>query len=673
MQIGYPKKSFTRYGRVTLFCAIGLNGLILAGCGGGSGNGSVSTVPQGNAGVRAIAIAADQSIASGRAFPLAAVLDTAPTGSVFTRAAHAHSKTMPTRAGGGTLVFDPADGLYKTYTTTGNTQSVAYYTDAAGTKSAGTASMTIMGASSFDTAYKAYPVTVNFTANVTGGTLPFNGSGTVVFTDATGANSLTGKFTLPLNHVVVSGKLSLDSNSNVSGSVDVVESGATLHVTNLSGNLTSDVTGAISSDPYGWKGTGTFNLQTGKFSITLNTGSGTATAVSDASGSLTLHFADGTSQTITNPLTSTLAGADTGTGSGSGANGGGTTGTGSTAYNAPVALVLPPGTTNFAHPLAISGANIAIGQVATGKGDIVSVAWSAPNHPVLLAPVPNTKDTDTLALSANTAQIVGGSGAFNIYKPAFWSGASNTPQALQIGDSVVGLATSINTNGQIVGLGVSGNLTHTGIHKILIQDVTFIDTQALYWSSVAAAPAVLTPLVTGGDAGAISINDKGQIVGYAFNAAGTRVPVYWSSPSASPIALAVPSGAASVTVAGIDNLGHIAGTSLTAADIYSGPTTPLYWSSPTATPTVLPLPKGTVRGVVFGLSGNGTIVGSASTTYPQSHAVVWKNQQVEDLTDTLPADSPILPEWGQAVNDQGQILAYGIGNGMGEYYILTPK
>ncbi len=38
--------------------------------------------------------------------------------------------------------------------------------------------MTIVGASSFDTAYTAYPVTVNFTANGTGGTLPFSGTGT---------------------------------------------------------------------------------------------------------------------------------------------------------------------------------------------------------------------------------------------------------------------------------------------------------------------------------------------------------------------------------------------------------------------------------------------------------------------------------------------------------------
>jgi hypothetical protein len=655
-------KTFYGYKFRGAVCAIGLSGLVLSGCGGGSGSGGGTAIPQGNAGVRAIAIAADQSIAGGRAFPLAAVLDTAPKGSVFTRAAQAHGKTAPTRAGGGTLVFDPSDGLYKTYTITGNTESVAYYTDAAGTKSAGTASMTIVGATGFDTAYTAYPVTVNFTANVTAGTLPFHGTGTVVYNGPTGANSLTGKFTLPLNNVVVSGNLSLDSNSNVSGNVDVLESGATLHVTNISGNLSSDLTGNISSDPYGWKGTGTFNLQTGKFSITLATGTGTAMASSDAAGSLTLHFADGTSQTITNPLTSTLAGSDTGTGS---TNGGG--GTGSSTYNAPVMLVLPQGSIDLASPEAVTSANVALAVVGDSTGNY-TVAWTNPNSPVKLPLIPNSTDTYTLAMAGNSTQIVGGSGGSNYYfTPAVWTGASYTPQALQKGASTVALATSINTGGQIVG--VAGSEASNGHNRITIGLAIFDDAQALYWPGAAAAPAILKPLVAGGSAGAIGINNNGEIVGYAYDATGTLVPVSWSSPTATPIALALPSGVTSGQVVGIDNAGHLAGNSITnnGSDPNAATYAPLFWSSPTAAPTVLPLPKGATGGVVSGLSGNGMIVGTAA-----SHVVVWKNQQVEDLTDTLPANSTILLEFGQSINDQGEILAFGHDKVDG-YYTLTPK
>ena len=506
-------------------------------------------------------------------------------------------------------------------------------------------------------------------ANVTGGALPFRGTGTVVFLGPTGENSVTGKFTLPKNNIVVSGKLSLDSSSNVSGAVDVVESGATLHITNISGSLSSDLTGSISCDPYGWKGTGVFNLQTGKFSITLTTGTGTATASSDTSGSLILHFADGTTQTITSPLTSNLAGVDTGSGSGSGSGSGGTGGTGSVAYNAPVLLVLPKGATNLANADAITSANIAIGEIATEAG-LYSTAWTSPTNAAILPPLSGTSNTITVATAGNTTQIVGGFGeSIYYYTPALWSGASYTPQALQKTALPVGLATSINAAGQIVG--VAGTAASNGHNRITFRLAIFDDAQALYWANATAAPTVLTPLVAGSSAEAVSINSKGQIVGYAFNAAGKLVPVYWSSPTATPTALTLPSGATSVNVAGIDNSGHIAGTSSTGTDLNTASGVPLFWSTPTASPTALPLPTGATDGVVNGLSGNGLIVG-AITTASGTHAAVWKNQQIEDLTDTLPTNSTILLQIAQAVNDQGQILVFGIGD-TNAYFTLTPK
>ena len=603
---------FRRHVRVAMG-ALSLAGMALTGCGGGDGGSTA--VPQGNAGVRAIAIAADQSIASGRAFPLAAIIDTAPTGSVFSKAAKASGRAAQTRTGG-TLVFDSALGLYKTYTTSGNTQSVAYYSDSAGTSSAGTASMTIVGATTFSTDYKTYPVTINFTANVVGGTLPFSGSGTVIYNGPTGANSLTGKFTLPKNNVVVSGNMSLDASNNVGGSCDVQESGATLHITGISGNLTSDLTGNISCDPYGWKGTGTFNLQTGKFSITLNTGTGTATASSDASGSLTLHFADGTSQTITSPLTSTLAGTDTGSGNGNG-NGGGTT---AATYGAPINLG-----NIYPHAINKTGQIVAVENTSnSGRAFFLSSPTAAPQY------LAANKGVNPYVLYLDDAGEILGWNVDSGY--AYYLTPTSAPVNLSGGEL------TLNSKGAVVG---------------------YINYAGFYQASLAGTRVSL-PTLKGAE-GSIAnwVNATGQIVGqtYGPTTGNKTVPIYWADPTGSTLAtaLAVPAGGNITSFGMINDKGQIIGTT----DILINGVinfAPIYWKSPTDTsPQILPdLPNAFQPSTVTAINNSGLIIGSSN-----NHAALWKDGKVTDLNTAIPANSGWLLQSATAINDQGWIVGTG--------------
>jgi hypothetical protein len=68
-------------------------------------------------------------------------------------------------------------------------------------------------------------------------------------------------------------------------------------------NVTGSVTGNLNCDltvaPYGWTGTGMFNLVTGQLLMNVTTPNGAASAASDTMGDLSLGYADGTGETVT--------------------------------------------------------------------------------------------------------------------------------------------------------------------------------------------------------------------------------------------------------------------------------------------------------------------------------------------------------------------------------------
>ena len=283
---------------LTLSLALtGAGALALNGCGGGGGGGSV---PQGRAAVLAIALSAHQSLAGGRFYPFAAIRLAAPTGSQFTtRAAH---RDVPMA-----VIYDEGLKLYKKYVPSGNAVAVSYFADSEATVPAGSATVAQAGSGAFTNDYLSYPATVNFSADVLGGTVPFTGSGSITYLDASGANTLTGSFTSRTNSVTLSGTLHLDGAGNVTGNLKMVQGSVTTQVTNIQGPFSGDLTGTIASDPYGWTGTIKFNLINGEYTVVLNTDSGAASATVDPTGSLIVTFADGTTQTITNPLSALVS------------------------------------------------------------------------------------------------------------------------------------------------------------------------------------------------------------------------------------------------------------------------------------------------------------------------------------------------------------------------------
>ena len=212
------------------------------------------------------------------------------------------------------LNYDNLLNLYDSTSRSGQSFTYSFFTDAAGTQPAGTATLQL------PTSTDTYPHSTTLQFNVTGGTYPGTGSGSLTYVSADTIN-ITGK--IHLNNDALDAQLTLnattDANgkSTVSGSGSIVTNSVNVQLSNFAlstdGN-TASATMVVKPGNY----TGTIviasdsNGNNGTLTVSLASGSSTfkATGVlTDANGdliknaTLTLTYPDGTQQTITNPLT----------------------------------------------------------------------------------------------------------------------------------------------------------------------------------------------------------------------------------------------------------------------------------------------------------------------------------------------------------------------------------
>ncbi len=279
---------------------------------------STKPILQGNPAFRAAAVAGCQTLGAGVSYPYMALQIASPTGSPI-RSLAAASPRSPLRGAGalkpsasqgtGILTFLPALSLWTdSGTLKGDVITVRLYSDAAGKQSAGSLTITLPGITdpADPTNYSIYPAVIKLSVNLTGGNLPCVGNGQITFTGGTGANSMTGTFTLTKDDVVFNLDLALDEQFNVSGSITVVESGATLLLTDVQGALLDTLTCNVTVDPYGWTGHGTINLLTGAMTSSINMETGAATAVSDSAYKLNIIYPDTTGDVVADALVAIL-------------------------------------------------------------------------------------------------------------------------------------------------------------------------------------------------------------------------------------------------------------------------------------------------------------------------------------------------------------------------------
>ena len=386
--------------------------------------------------------------------------------------------------------------------------------------------------------------------------------------------------------------------------------------------------GNVVSDPYGWTGTIRFSIATGSFTLTLDTGTGTnggtASASLDTSGNLVIQFADGTTQTVLNPLNEFI---DSPGGSGTPPSPTPT----ATPTPAPTPTA-PPSNAPYQIPMILNGFVTAPGNAAQPAqmmnnagvlvgGDNSSGSYVLP--PPYTTPQYLTKQSSTTLLFDlqidDAGEILALTGN-NTY--VYYSSASAAPQTFTGGRfpailSAGGKVVSGNPNGQ----------------------------QINYQRSLSATPTVLK-----GGFSPNAISGDGQMVGRGLSGS-TYAGVYISGPDADPVILPNPYGANYYDPEPklINNAGLIIGQ----INAVSGVTKQVVWASPTAMPTEVP-------GIGFAnsLNNSGQAVGYETAT----GGWLYQNGAITRLNDLI-AKNPASGVWdirqATAINDAGLILAEG--------------
>ena len=240
---------------------------------------------QGNQAFHASAVASYQSVGAGVAYPFKALELSSPTGSpihskaIVNNLLHSFGPSLnkSNNSLADSIYFFSNLNLYGEVQHNGNIYTIAFYTDAAATQSAGSAKLTLptnITNPTDPTSYASYPANILMEINVTAGNLPCKGSVQIVFAGQSGANTMTGTNTLTRDNVEFTLNLGLDDNLNTSGSITIKESGATISATNVNGFVFDTLNCDASISPYNWAGIGKINLLTGSVSINVNTGSG---------------------------------------------------------------------------------------------------------------------------------------------------------------------------------------------------------------------------------------------------------------------------------------------------------------------------------------------------------------------------------------------------------------
>jgi len=345
---------------------------------------SHKSIPEGDPAFHASTVAGYQALGAGISYPFVALQLASPTNSLI----HDLSAMIPRSfvdsrvASQAPLTSVPELNLYTDGgILNGNVYTISFYGDAAGTQSAGTAVVTLptdITDLTDPTSYSSYPALVTVKINLTGGNLPCKGTILISFTGDTGANSMTGTMTLTKDDVVFTLNLALSDTFDVSGSITVKESSATLLLTNVQGAVFDTLTCDVKVDPYGWMGTGTINLLTGALTANVDTAAGISTVASDSSDNLNINYADGAQEIVVSPLVAGLTEGITAT------SGAGQKATINTAFASPLVATVNDSDGNPVSGLTVtftapaSGASCSFaGGATTATTDALGVATSA--------------------------------------------------------------------------------------------------------------------------------------------------------------------------------------------------------------------------------------------------------------------------------------------------------
>lgn len=523
------------------------------------------------------------------------------------------------------LTYFSGLGLYFTgFQISSTSMSARFFEDQAGTKSAGSLSVTYPAGTNITgpgITTAAYPATITISADITAGNLPMKGSGTIVLNDTLGAGDIKGSFSLPATGITCNADLTLNDTGYVAGSATITENGQTLSCTNLFGPFKGEISGNVSVKPQGDTGTIVLSIASGSFYVNLVTPNGPATGTFGPDG-LTITFPDGTQETIVKPL--------------------GTQ---------------PGQTPDASKPTATYGV------------------------PIMLS-----KDDSIYLVSINNNRQILGYRGYTTMQGIFWSSPTAEPTALSIknpfamnnkgeilaynhlnGDSISFYATTTSVPVTILG----GHPMAFNDNEELVGMTT--DGKPAYWANPSAQPALLNLPADSSVIGNLVINNNGFIAGTARAIqSGATYLAYWTNPKAQPATL-------SDSSAHVHLVDFSIGVSSNGQQIYESCTydhhgaylfdSILVWNSVTAQPIKYGLSAFTPNSI----NASGEIVGSDG-----NGAVILKNGAIKEFFNLSYSMIPPGTGWqlddeGDGINDSGDVIGKGTLNGVSALFYVAPK
>lgn len=288
------------------------------------------------------------------------------------------------------------------------------------------------------------------------------------------------------------------------------------------------------------------------------------------------------------------------------------------------------------------------------------VAWPVKDDAGLIVGQSDTSNSDPLGEdfcgSSNGLTCLG----------FLWRDGTMTPLPTLGGNN--GYALGVNNRGQVVG--TAENST---------QDPSCIAPQVLDWEAVVWGPKPgqiqeLPPLSGDAAAGAIAINDRGQVVGVSGVCMNGPSPephaVLWQH--GSPIDLGNLGGGMNNAATGINERGDIIGFSDLAGDVYSHA---FLWTRDKGMQDLGTLP-GDANSAAFGINEEDQVTGNSCDASGNCRAFLWQDGVMTDLNTLVCSGTSLYltNSGGTDINDRGEIVGQAFDPSTGDTpaYLAVP-
>ncbi len=296
-------------------------------------------------------------------------------------------------------------------------------------------------------------------------------------------------------------------------------------------------------------------------------------------------------------------------------------------------------------------------DLGTLGGPNSAVLWPGLNIWGEAAGISDTSDTDPLNEGWSCGAFFPASHAGHICLGFMWQWGGGMTKLPTLGGNN-GFATSVNDFGQVVGWAENSVHDPTCVYPQILQF------EAVVWgpnpSQIKQLPNYRGDL----DGAATGINDKGQVIGISGicqNAVGNQSAIHallWQNGTATNLGNL--GGFAWNTPMALNNHGQVVGFSDRVGDDNgANPNFHAFlWTSPGPMEDLQTLP-GDAISEALGINNGGQIVGTSIDADGNQHAFIWQNGQLTNLNSLVQGDSPLYLQAAQEINDSGVIVGQG--------------